>query len=43
MRCNYAMTASRVTSPANEKGADMEGTEEAKGAAISVHGRFGRS
>ena len=43
MRYNCAMTALKVTPPANEKGADMEGAEEAEGAAISVHGRFSQS
>ena len=43
MHYNCAMTASRVTSHADEEGADVEGAEEAKGAAVFVHGRFGRS
>ena len=37
------MTASKVTPPVNEEGADMEGTEEARRVAVSVRGRFGRS
>ena len=43
MRCSYAMTASRVTPPANEEGVDEEGEEEAKGVTVSVHGSFDRS
>ena len=43
MRCSCAMTASRVTPPVDEKGADVEGAEEAGGVAVSVCGRFGRS
>ena len=43
MHYSYAMTASRVTPPADEKSADMEGVEEAGGAAVSVRGRFGQS
>ena len=36
MRCSYAMTASRVTPPTDEEGADVEGAEEAGGAAVCV-------
>ena len=43
MRCSYAMTASRVTLPVDEEGADMEGAEEAGGVDVSVRGCFGRS
>ena len=41
MRCNCAMTASRVTPPADEEGADVEEAEEVGEVAVSVHGRFG--
>ena len=43
MHCSYAMTSLRVTPPTDEKGVDVEGAEEAGGAANSVYGRFGRS
>ena len=43
MRCNCAMTASRVTPPADEEGADVEEAKEVGEVAVSVHGRFGRS
>ena len=37
------MTALKVTPPADEEGADVEGAEEAGGVAVSVRGCFGRS
>ena len=37
------MTPSRVTPPADEEGADVEGEKEARGVAVSVCDRFGRS
>ena len=37
------MTTSRVTPPADEEGADVEGAEEAGGVAVSIHGNFSRS
>ena len=43
MRISYAMMALRVTPPAEEEGAEVDGVEEAGGVAILVHGRFGRS
>ena len=43
MRWGCAMTASRVTPPADEEGADVDGVEEAKGVTVSVRGYFGRS
>ena len=43
MRRNCATTASRVTLPADEEGVDVEGAEEARGVAVSVHDHFGRS
>ena len=36
-----AMTASRVTPPAEEEGADVDRMEEAGGVAILVRGYFG--
>ena len=36
-------TASRVTPPADEKGAEVEGAEETGGVIVSIHGRFSRS
>ena len=41
MRISYAMMALRVTPPAEEEGAEVDGVEEAGGVAISVRGRFG--
>ena len=43
MHCNCAMTTSRITSPTDEEGADVEGVEEAGRVAVFVRGRFGRS
>ena len=43
MHCSYAMTALRVTPPADEEGADVEVAKEAEGVAVSVCGRIGRS
>ena len=40
MRYTYAMTTSRVTPPADEEGADVEGAEEVGGAIVSICGRF---
>ena len=37
------MMALRVTPPAEEEGAEVDGVEEAGGVAILVHGHFGRS
>ena len=37
------MTASRVTPPAKEEEADVDGAEDAEGVTVSVHGRFGRN
>ena len=37
------MIASRVTPPAEEEEADVDGAEEADGVTISVCGYFGRS
>ena len=42
MRCSCAMTASRVTPPADEEGVDVEGAKEAGGVVVPVCGRFGR-
>ena len=35
--------ASRVTLPAEDEGANVDGAEEARGVAVSVWGRFDRS
>ena len=43
MCCSCVMTTSRVTPPADEEGADVEGAEEAGGVAVSIHGNFSRS
>ena len=43
MRCGCAMTATRVTTPADEEGADVEGAKEAKVVVVSVYGHFGQS
>ena len=43
MHWSYAMIVSRVIPPAKEEGADMDGDEEAEGAAISVCVCLGRS
>ena len=43
MRCNCAMTASRVTPLTDEEGVDVEEAKEAGGAAVSIRGYFGRS
>ena len=37
MRTSYAMMALRVTTLAEEEGAEMDGAEEARGAAILVY------
>ena len=37
------MIALRVTPPAKDEGAKVEGVEEARGVVVSVHGNFGRS
>ena len=36
-----AMTASRVTPPTDEEGADVEGMEESRGVVFSIRGCFG--
>ena len=43
MCCNYTMTTLRVTPPADEEGADVDGVKEARGADVSVCGHFGQS
>jgi len=43
MRSSYAMIASRVTPPADEEGADVEGVEEAGGVTVSVCCCFSRN
>ena len=43
MRYNCAMTALKVTPPANEKGLDADGAEEVEEVAVLIHGCFGRS
>ena len=37
------MMASRVTLPAEDEGANVDGAEEARGVAVSVWGHFDRS
>ena len=37
------MMASRVTPPAEEEGAKVDGVVEARGFVISIYGRFSRS
>ena len=43
MRSSCAMMVANVTPPLKKKGAEVDGAEEARGVAISVHGHFGRS
>ena len=43
MHTSCAMMASRVTPPTKDKGAEVDGVEEAGGVAISVRGRLGRN
>ena len=43
MLCSCAMTASRVTPPAEEENADVEGAEEVGGAVVCVWGHRGLS
>ena len=43
MHKSCAMMVSRVTPPAEEEGAEVDGVEEAGGDTVSVHGRFSRS
>ena len=43
MRTSCAMMASRVTPPAEDKGVEVEGVEEARGVTISVRGHLGHS
>ena len=43
MRCNCAMTASRVTPLTDEEGVDVEEAKEAGGVTVSVCGRLSRS
>ena len=38
-----AIIDSRVTPPAEEEGANVDGVEEAGGVAVSIYGRFGQS
>ena len=41
MRYSFAMIALRVTPPADEERADVEGVEEARGADVFVRCHFG--
>ena len=41
MRSSYAMTASSVTPPLEEEGAEVDGMEGVGGVIVSVRGRFG--
>jgi len=41
MHYSCAMTALKVTLLADEEGADVEGAEEVRGDAVSIHIRFG--
>ena len=43
MHYSCAMTALKVTPPANEEGANVEGAEEVEGAVVSVWGCLGLS
>ena len=43
MPTSYAMMASRVTPPAEDKGAEVDGAVEAGGVAVSIRGRLGLS
>ena len=43
MHTSYAMIASRVTPPAEDKGAEVDGAVEARGAVVSVWGYLERS
>ena len=43
MHTSCAMMVSSVTSPLEDEGAEVDGAVEAGGAAVSVHGRLGRS
>ena len=42
MRTSYAMIASRVTPPAKDEGAKVEGVEEAGGVTVLVRGCLGQ-
>ena len=41
MHLSCAMMASRVTPPAEEEGAEVDGVERAGGVTVSIRGRFG--
>ena len=43
MRSSCAMMVASVTPPLEEERAEVDGAEEARGVAVLVHGRFGRS
>ena len=43
MCTSYAMMASRVTPPAEDEGAGVEGVEEARRVAVSIRDRLSRS
>ena len=43
MRSSCAMMVTSITPPLKEERAEVDGAEEARGVAISVHGHFGRS
>ena len=43
MHSSYAMMASRVTPPTEEKGAKVDGAEEAGGGGVLVYGCFSQS
>ena len=40
MPTSYAMMASRVTPPTEDKGAKVDGAVEAEGVAVSIRGRL---
>ena len=41
MRISYAIMVSRVTPPAEDEGADVDGVEKARGVVVSVRGYLG--
>ena len=43
MRTSYVMMASRVTPPAEDEGAEVDGAKEAGGVVVSVQGHLGLS
>ena len=43
MHLSCAMMASKVTPPAEEKGVEVDGMEQARGVTVSVRGCFNRS